>query len=632
MTIVDLALRNRFLRFRCAFPSHCFKCPCPDASSRVAKSTYALVLLGLAILTFLCLGGCGGSSSGSSGGGSAVQPSAPAIVVVISPSAAVVHVGATQQFSATVSNASSTAVNWSVNAVSGGNTTFGRISDAGFYTAPAAVPNPATVTIIATSQQDPSKTATAAVTIESLGSDANNALLNGQYAFVFVGSEKSAGVFVAGGTFLADGNGNITGGREDGKFAGGIFMDQPFTGSYSIGADRRGTMVIANSLGASCGCAPTQFTFKFNVVSGQLSDFVEFDTTSAGKGSIEKQDTTLISLALDGSYVFLLDGLDFNNRLSVAGRFTSSSGAISEGIADINNGPTVSLAQSIGGALTLGANGRGTATLTTPIGQLHFAYYIVSSEEVLLVGTDFFPILSGTALKQASSPFTNTSLLGKYVFGMTASTHDRPQKVIRADAGFFQADGAGQLSNGVLDRNSPSGVLNGSSLSGTYSITPDGRGTAALNTNVGAENIVFYMTSDSEGFALQTDPSTTVNNVTSGKLMRQDVSSFSLTSWEGPFGLFVTGSNSETDPINISGVLSADGAGTLTTVEDIYDGSLHPDVSVNGTYAVQTVGQGAASFSTTPTNFGVFFASDPYVVLIGMDEGQVRFGTALKQK
>jgi len=123
-----------------------------------------------------------------------------------------------------------------------------------------------------------------------------------------------------------------------------------------------------------------------------------------------------------------------------------------------------------------------------------------------------------------------------------------------------------------------------------------------------------------------------VNNVTSGKLMRQDVSSFSLTSWEGPFGLFVTGSNSETDPINISGVLSADGAGTLTTVEDIYDGSLHPDVSVNGTYAVQTVGQGAASFSTTPTNFGVFFASDPYVVLIGMDEGQVRFGTALKQK
>jgi hypothetical protein len=599
---------------------------------RVTKNRFVLVLHRLVILTCVCLAGCGGGGGGSTTQPPTTQPPSP-ITVVISPSSAVVQVSATQQFNATVSNATSTAVNWSVNGVSGGNTALGKISDSGLYTAPATVPNPVTVTITAASQQDPSKTGSATVTIANLGAGVNNALLNGRYAFIFVGSEKSAGVFVAGGTFLADGNGNITDGFEDGNFAGGIFAEQPFSGAYSIGTDRRGTMVIANSSGANCGCSPTQFTLKFNVVSDQLTEFIEFDITSAGKGTIEKQDTAAFSLAtLDGPYAFLLDGLDFNNRLSVAGRFTSSSGALSEGIADINNGPTVTLAQSISGTLTLDANGRGTAILTTPIGQLHFAYYIVSNEKILLVGSDFFPVLSGTGLRQTSSPFSNASLSGKYVFGMTASTHDRPQKVIRADAGFLQADGAGQLSNGVLDRNSPAGVLNGSSVSGTYSITPDGRGTATLNTEVGAENIVFYMTSDSEALDLQVDASTTVNNVTSGTFLRQDMSSFSVISWQGPFGLFVTGSSSATDPTNISGILAADGAGALTTVQDIYDGSLHADVSVNGTYAVQTTGQGTASFPTTPTNFNVYFASDSYIALIGMDPGQVRFGTALKEK
>ncbi len=564
----------------------------------------------------------------------APPPASSPITIVISLTSAAVQIGATQQFNATVSNTTNTAVNWSANGISGGNATLGTISVTGLYTAPATVPNPATVTITAASQQEPSKTASAAVTIVNSSIGVNNALLNGRYAFIFSGSEKSAGVFVAGGTFMADGNGNITDGREDGNFAGGLFAEQPFTGSYSIGADRRGTMLIVNSPGANCGCAPTQFTFKFNVVSDHLTHFIEFDSAGAGKGTIEKQDTATFSLAvLDGPYAFLLDGLDFNDRLSLAGRFTSSSGALSAGIADINNGPAVSLAQSIGGTLTLGVNGRGTATLTTPIGQLHFAYYIVSSERILLVGTDFFPVLSGTALRQTSPPFSNASLLGNYVFGMTASTHPRPQKVIRADAGFFQADGVGQLSNGVLDRNSPSGVVSGSSVIGTYSITPDGRGTATLSTGVGAENIVFYMTSGSEGFALQVDPSTTVNNVTSGRLLRQDTSSFSATSWQGPYGLSVTGSSSSaTDPTNISGMLSADGAGALTTVQDIYDGSLRADMSASGTYAVQPTGRGMASFPTMPTNCNVYFASGSYIFLIGMDPGQVRFGTALKQK
>ena len=521
---------------------------------------------------------------------------------------------------------------WSVNAETGGNVTVGTISNAGLYTAPDTVPAPDTVTITATSQEDASKSGSATVTIVSLGSGVNNALLNGRYAFVFSGSENVNGVFVAGGTFAADGNGNISDGLEDGNFAGGIFAEQPFTGIYAIGADRRGTMVIANTPGADCGCAPTQFIFKFNVVSDQLAHFIEFDGSGAGKGSIEKQDSAAFSLAaIDGSHSFLLDGLDFENRLSIAGRFTSTSGALSEAIADINNAQTVSTAQDISGALTLGANGRGTATLTTPVGELHFAYYIVSNDKLILVGTDFFPVLSGAALRQTSSPFSNASLFGKYIFGMTASTHPRPQKVIRADVGYFEADGVAQLSDGVLDRNSPSGVLDGSLLSGTYAISANGRGEATLNTEAGAEKIVFYMASESEGFVLQVDASETdVNNVTSGRLRRQDTTVFSGASWQGPYGLYVTGGGEASDPTNISGMLAADGASALTTTQDIYDGSLHPDESLAGTYEVQATGRGTAAFPTT--DFNVYFASSSEIFLIGMNPGEARFGTALKQE
>ena len=588
-----------------------------------------LSILGLVVVY---LASCGGGGSGGGSPSPDPDPVPPAITVVVTASSAIVRTGATQQFDATVSNATNTAVTWSVSGETGGNATVGTISNSGLYTAPDTVPTPDTVTIAATSEQDSSKSGSTTVTIISLASGVNDALLNGRYAFVFSGSEDTSGVFVAGGTFAADGNGNITDGREDGNFAGGSFAEQPFTGIYSIGADRRGTMMIANSPGADCGCAPTQFTFKFNVVSDQLAHFIEFDGTGAGKGTIEKQDTAAFSFAaIDGPYVFLLDGLDFDNRLSIAGRFASTSGALSEAIADINNAQTISTAQDISGGLTLGANGRGTATLTTPVGELHFAYYIVSSDKLLFVGTDIFPILSGPALRQTSSPFSSASLSGKYIFGMTASTHPRPQKVIRADVGYFEADGVAQLSDGVLDRNSPSGVLDGSLLSGTYAISADGRGTAALNTEVGAENIVFYMASESEGFVLQVDASETdLNNVTSGRLRRQDATVFSVASWQGTYGLFVTGSGAGTDPTNISGMLVADGASALTTTQDIYDGLLHPDESLAGTYEVQATGRGTAAFPTS--DFNVYLASSSDIFLIGMNPGEVRFGTALMQE
>jgi hypothetical protein len=88
------------------------------------------------------------------------------IVVSVSPTAVNLVAGAgSQAFSATVTNASDQRVDWFVNDVAGGNSTFGTITSAGLYTAPALRPSPSTVTIRAVSVADPASSATATATI-----------------------------------------------------------------------------------------------------------------------------------------------------------------------------------------------------------------------------------------------------------------------------------------------------------------------------------------------------------------------------------------------------------------------------------------------------------------------------------
>jgi hypothetical protein len=89
----------------------------------------------------------------------------PAVAVVVTPANVSATTGATQQFTASVTGTSNTAAAWTVSGTGCSGTACGTISSNGLYTAPAAVPSSATVTITATSQSDPTKSASANVTI-----------------------------------------------------------------------------------------------------------------------------------------------------------------------------------------------------------------------------------------------------------------------------------------------------------------------------------------------------------------------------------------------------------------------------------------------------------------------------------
>lgn len=87
------------------------------------------------------------------------------VSVAVSPATASVIAGATQAFTAAVSNTTNTGVTWSVNGAAGGNSTVGVISSSGVYTAPMTVPSPAVVTVTAVALADTSKSASAQVTV-----------------------------------------------------------------------------------------------------------------------------------------------------------------------------------------------------------------------------------------------------------------------------------------------------------------------------------------------------------------------------------------------------------------------------------------------------------------------------------
>jgi hypothetical protein len=110
-------------------------------------------------------------SNNSSANGTAVislsgtGTTAPAVAVAVTPASASMTVGGLQQFAASVTGTSNTAVTWTVSGVGCSGATCGTISSSGLYTAPAVVPSPATVSITATSVSDTTKSSSASVTI-----------------------------------------------------------------------------------------------------------------------------------------------------------------------------------------------------------------------------------------------------------------------------------------------------------------------------------------------------------------------------------------------------------------------------------------------------------------------------------
>src|ERR1700722_7489990 len=403
----------------------------------------------------------------------------------VSPTTATVPAGGFFPFSALLNSIADANARWSVSSTSTGN--IGSIDPiTGVYTAPPSPPSGATVTITATdSTFTPAVTATATATI--VFSDES---LSGPFAFSYSGSDQS-GFLAAAGSFVADGGGHITSGIEDvDSFSASGSSEFQITGTYKVGPDGRGTMLLNPGIS---GAGPLQFALTTN----QHAVVIRFDRSSTGSGTIDQQDLNDISTlsTITGPYVFSGSGADLSFLPEgIAGKFTASGNGTLQtgtGVVDLNDDGAVkpddkSLTVSYSLDSTAPDTGRGKITLTsTATGQRLFAFYIIDATHLYFVEIDDNGYSRGDIYSGApGSSFSVSSLTaGNYPFtaGGTSPTG-------AFTLGGVFASGGGNITGGIFDSNNAGTVTSATALGTcTYTVDPStGRIQLGLNLASGA--------------------------------------------------------------------------------------------------------------------------------------------------
>ena len=285
-----------------------------------------------------------------------------------------------------------------------------------------------------TDSESPAASVTKSFTLTVTGSG-NAALLSGNYAFQLSGFNAS-GTVVLGGSFHADGAGNLTSGVEDVTDSAGN-TNHTFSGSYIIGADNRGTLVFSSLSGSP--------TYAFAIdATGAHGRLIEFDASGVrGSGRIEKQTVSACAFnTISGEYAVGITGTATGlggftpGPVALAGRFTASPPASAAGIGSIGNGELdanapgfTSFAQETvsGTYQTTSQTARCTATISpASLPSMTFSAYPISTSEYFLVETDVpsvnTPFLTvGTLRQQIGYPFSSPSgaFTGASVAGLT---------------------------------------------------------------------------------------------------------------------------------------------------------------------------------------------------------------------
>lgn len=205
--------------------------------------------------------------------------------------------------------------------------------------------------------------------------------LSGTYAFTTAGTSKQ-GAIVAGGLFTASGSGTLSAGAIDVNNAGTQTTDSPFTGTYTVASNGRGTLTFTGTTGGV-----SKFASYFTASHGVL--LLEIDTGTGTSGSALAQASGISAGTLMGNYA-----LGFNSMKKKAENDWTGQ-AIADGISgftgtvDINQNMIVSSGLPLTGTFAGNTLGRFVGSLTTSVtGTLPQVFYVVDSSTVLYIETD----------------------------------------------------------------------------------------------------------------------------------------------------------------------------------------------------------------------------------------------------
>jgi hypothetical protein len=536
---------------------------------------FALMLSGL---LFLC--GCGG-------GGTPTPTPVVTISITTPTTAQTVPVNGTLAITAAVSGTSNTAVTWTVNNITNGNSTYGTISGSGLsvtYTAPAAVPSPATFNVTATSAADTTKSASVSVTISpgvvvsiTTPTGPQNLAVNSTLGF----TASVTGTSNTGVTWTVNGvtNGNSTYGTISGS---------GLTVTYDAPA-----------------AVPSPATF--NVTATSVADSTKSASVSVTISAVTTACTDSGSESLlSGQYAFTLSGFNAMGYLAVVGSFTADgTGKITAGEVDSNGALGAQSGipiTSSGSSYSVGANNLGCATIVTPFYTFNtrFSLGTISSSTATAgrmieweTGSSAY-IAAGQIGLQTASSFSGGISSGSYVF---------KESGVDGSAGNGRMGGVGVLSvssgsitAGEVDMNDAGTLQNITGITGTYTgADTSGRFTMSVEIpTVGTSQVAGYMASSSS-FVFLTMNSLSSMGALAGQMNQQSVPAggFGNSSLSGNLVAYQTGLNGGGSGGAASlDLLNANGSGSLTGTS-YYDGggTLKTPSAITATYSVASNGR-----------------------------------------
>ena len=563
------------------------------------------------------------------------------VSVHVSPESPSVALAAAQQFTAAVTGSSNTAVTWSLSGEGCAGEDCGSITPTGMYNPPWCVPNPATITVTATSVADPSKSGAAVVTPLNLGP-----VLSGKYSFLYSGIDSEGYMVQSAGNFTATG-GNISDGLTDVVSVAGSMPHQTFSGTYNTNCYARGVMALTDSLHQSHA-----YAFSLNA-NGERGHFIELsDAGDRGAGTLAKQQSPSNAIIGGlGSFAFGFSGVNppvYNSpasrgitpaappvleRVGLVGQLALSALGEISGTIDGNYGGVIYANSALTGSYVLDSgSGRGTATITAgaPLDQtFHLSFYPVSATEAFWIGIDSpgapvnpkdnlpslsWPLYAGVALRQ-TGPFDVASLNATSVLHLTGVEAETWNSDVLA--GIFTPDGSGNISSGVLDENDDSILNNYPSVTGTYSLDEAGQGRGTLHLDLGGgktRDMTFYLVDSNKAFLVDGTDIDDGPNAGVGFLEPQTGGPFTNASFTGLYSAGTLSFPTPFAPVS-AGILIGFGDGTLVGVGDSADiHGYQSSVTVYGTYNIPESGRGDYVFMKfymiSPTKAIMFEVND----------------------
>ncbi|HEV2424081.1 MAG TPA: hypothetical protein VGZ29_04550 [Terriglobia bacterium] len=247
-----------------------------------------------------------------------------------------------------------------------------------------------------------------------------------------------------------------------------------------------------------------------------------------------------------------------------------------------------------------------------------------------------------TAVSQSDPTLTNSvnitiapsvaTLQGSYTFLMNGQSGGSSQ----LEAGNFQADGKGNITNGIEDVNGPSGVLLQVSFTGTYTMGNDGRGvltlkpSAASGLNTETDEIVLI--SNTRARLIRYD---TLGTGT-GTLDLNDTSAFSAASLSGNYVLSLSGSAVTGQELAAIALLTLNGKNAVTSglMDQNANTLLNQNISLSGPFLVSSNGRGTMTLTGKlgTFDFAFYIISAGTFRLISLDAAPQWSGTATAQQ